>query len=150
MADTSNMNEVKKIEDAAKAADPSDGTTASAAASADTVKVETEDAKVSAIVTPSKEDVTQAIKESGTLITAVESVAAMYAIPSSHIINDPSLNSIKVVRDNILVPSTNSKPTENGKAIVQAIGAVLDYISQRVDNKVNQFQNNNIAKAEAI
>lgn len=150
MADTSNMNEVKKIEDAAKAADPSDGTTTSAAASADTVKVETEEAEVAAGVAPSKEDVTQAIKESGTLITAVESVAAMYAIPSSHIINDPSLNSIKVVRDNILVPSTNSKPTENGKAIVQAIGAVLDYISQRVDNKVNQFQNNNIAKAEAI
>lgn len=106
--------------------------------------------EVDVLEEPTKEDVVKAIKESGSLIHAVESVAAMYAIPSTHIIQDDSLNSIKVVRDNILVPSTDSKPTDNGKAIVQSIGAVLDYISQRVDNKINKFQNNNIAKAEAI
>lgn len=106
--------------------------------------------EVDVLEEPTKEDVVKAIKESDSLITAVESVAAMYAIPSTHIIQDDSQNSIKVVRDNILVPSTDSKPTDNAKAIVQSIGAVLDYISQRVDNKINKFQNNNIAKAEAI
>ena len=96
---------------------------------------------------PEKSDVVAAIKESEDLITAVESVAAMYGIPSSNIIQDDSINSLRVVEDHIMVPTTSSKPTDNGKAIIQSIGAVLDYISQRVDNKLNDFQSSNIEKS---
>lgn len=147
MADTPNVNTKTLANEASSIA--------SKAASVDNAPTPKEPVasvseEVDVLEEPTKEDVVKAIKESGSLIHAVESVAAMYAIPSTHIIQDDSQNSIKVVRDNILVPSTDSKPTDNAKAIVQSIGAVLDYISQRVDNKINKFQNNNIAKAEAI
>ena len=94
---------------------------------------------------PTKMDVVDTINNSEDLSTAVESVAAMYMIPSSHIMEDPDADRITVRKGHIIVPSnTHSKPSDNGKAIVQSIGALLDYISQRVDNKMNKFQADNI------
>lgn len=100
---------------------------------------------------PDPKMVKHIINESDDMITAVESVAAMYGIPSSHITADPTATSLSVIKDNIVVPTeTKSKPSENGKAIVQSIGAVLDYISQRVDNKLNDFQIKNKNKGMVI
>ena len=119
-----------------------DSAASEAAAGAPTVK---EEAEVIKPQCPDRKTVIQEINESKDMITAVESVAAMYGIPSSNIVGDPSASNINVVRDNILVPtSTNAKPSDNGKAIIQAIGAVMDYISQRADDKLNQFQADNI------
>ena len=88
---------------------------------------------------PPKEKVEQVIKESDSLITALESVAAMYSIPSSHIIVDDSLKGIQVNGDMISAPD-RPNPSANTKAIVCAIGAVLDNISQRIDEKLNNYQ----------
>ena len=88
---------------------------------------------------PPKEKVEQVIKESDSLITALESVAAMYSIPSSHIIVDDSLKGIQVTGDMISAPD-RPNPSANTKAIVCAIGAVLDNISQRIDEKLNNYQ----------
>lgn len=95
--------------------------------------------------TPSKNEVINKINECDNLVTAVESVAAMYCIPSSYIVEDPITDRIAVTKGHIVVPSNStSKPSENGKVIIQSIGALLDYISQRADDKLNQFQADNI------
>lgn len=84
----------------------------------------------------------KAINESEDIVTALESVAAMYAIPTSNIACDDSLSSIQVCGDCIKAPSL---PTEgHAGSIIRSISAVLDYISQRVDNKLNDYQSNNI------
>lgn len=104
-----------------------------------------EEAEVIKPQCPDRKTVIQEINESDNLMAAMESVAAMYGIPSTNIVGDPTASNINVVRDNIVVPTnTNAKPSDNGKAIIQAIGAVMDYISQRADDKLNQFQADNI------
>ena len=90
-----------------------------------------------------KSAVNQAIKESTDLITALEMVGAMYGIPAENIIEDSSLKSIKVVNDNIIAPPLKN-PSGNTKAIMCSIGSVLDYISQRIDDKLNNYQANEI------
>lgn len=106
--------------------------------------VKTENADIEAnkkLEVPRKNDVISTINGADNLVTAVESVAAMYCIPSSYIVEDPSADRISVSKGHIVVPSNSTaKPSENGKVIVQSIGAVLDYISQRADDKLNQFQ----------
>lgn len=87
--------------------------------------------------------VQKAISESGDLITALEAVGAMYGIPPSNIIADDTATSIRVVNDNIIAPPMGN-PSSQTKSIVCAIGAVLDFISQRVDDKLNTYQMNNI------
>ena len=90
-----------------------------------------------------KSTVNQAIKESTDLVTALEMVGAMYGIPAENIIEDSSLKSIKVVNDNIIAPPLKN-PSGNTKAIMCSIGSVLDYISQRIDDKLNNYQANEI------
>lgn len=95
--------------------------------------------------TPDPKEVALTIEHADTLITACESVAAMYRIPSSNIVSDPTTDRISVVKGHIVVPETiQESPSAHGKEIVQAIGAVLDYIAQRADDKLNQFQADNI------
>jgi hypothetical protein len=77
------------------------------------------------------------------MITALEAVGAMYGIPPSHIMGQPGLKAIRVENDMIVAP-TDVKP--NTKAIVCSIGAVLDQISQRINDKLDNFQADNIKK----
>ncbi len=92
-----------------------------------------------------KEAVENKIKQSSSLIAALESVAAMYGIPAENIVVDDRLNSIQVQGDTILAPD-RPNPGQNTQSIVCAIGAVLDYISQRIDKKLDAFQADQIAK----
>ena len=95
--------------------------------------------------TPDKNKVIDTINVSEDFITAVESVAAMYCVPSSHIVEDPVTDRLVVSKGHIVVPSNSTaKPSDNAKSIIQAVGAVLDYISQRADDKLDQFQADNI------
>lgn len=90
-----------------------------------------------------KAKVEEAIKESADLVTALEAVGAMYGIPPANIISNDASPSIRVVDDTIVAPPIPN-PENHTKAIVQAVGSVLDYISQRIDDKVNDFQLKNI------
>ena len=85
-------------------------------------------------IAPTKEAVEDAINKSKTLVEALESVAAMYQIPAENIVVDDRVNSIRVTGDSIITPD-KPNPSANTKAIVCAIGAVLDNISQRIDSK---------------
>lgn len=82
-----------------------------------------------------KAQVEQAIMSSKDTFVALENVGSMYCIPSHNIINDNSLSTIKVVGDTITAPAKPVTPN-NMKAILQAIGSVLDHISQRIDQKL--------------
>ena len=90
--------------------------------------------------TEMRDSVIKVINESEDLVSALEAVGAMYGIPSTNILADDSLKSIKVVNDSIIAPSNVTNTQSNTKAIVCSIGAVLDYISQRIDDKLNNFQ----------
>lgn len=90
-----------------------------------------------------KVKVEQAIAECGTLVEALECVGAMYGIPSTNIIADDTATGIKVVDDHIIAPPLPN-PKNQTKPIVQAVGSVLDFISQRIDDKLNDFQDNNV------
>ena len=92
-----------------------------------------------------KEAVEKAIKNSDSLITALEAVAAMYQIPAENIVVDDRASSIQVQGDTILAPD-RPNPSANTKAIVCAIGAVLDNISQRVNEKLDNYQADQIEK----
>jgi len=96
-----------------------------------------------------KEQVEKAIAESDSLIQALECVAAMYNIPSENIIVDDRLSSIRVQGDTILAPDKKN-PSANTKSIVCAIGAVLDNIGQRIDQKLDAFQHMQVSKNSAI
>lgn len=93
---------------------------------------------------PTKEQVETAINESTSLVEALESVGALYGIPSENIIVDDRVNSIQVRGDQILAPD-RPNPSANTQAIVCAIGAVLDHISQRIDQKLDGYQANQIS-----
>ena len=108
----------------------------------DVSKIETSSSSGS-VAQDVKSAVNQAIKESADLVTALEMVGAMYGIPAENIIEDSSLKSIKVVNDNIIAPPLKN-PSGNTKAIMCSIGSVLDYISQRIDDKLNNYQANEI------
>ena len=92
------------------------------------------------------EKVNKAINEAADLISALEAVGAMYGIPSYNIIADDTTNKITVHEDMIIAPPVSAQG--QNKAIVQAVGTVLDYISQRIDAKLNDFQANNISNAQ--
>ena len=94
-----------------------------------------------------KEMIEKVINESPDLITALEAVGAMYCIPPSHILQDDTQQSIKVVNDTVIAPNRKNA-NANTQSIVCAIGSVLDYISQRVDSKLNDFQSNAIEKSK--
>ena len=90
-----------------------------------------------------KERVTKAISEATDLVSALESVGAMYGIPSSSIIADDTADKITVHEDMIIAPPVSAHG--QNKAIVQAVGAVLDYISQRIDQKLDDYQMGNMS-----
>lgn len=93
-------------------------------------------------VTPTTEECTKVVENSEDLVTAIESVATMYGIPPTNVICDDSLDTIRVQGDTIIAPSIDPK----GKTlpIMRSIGTVLDYISQRIDDKLNNYQGANI------
>jgi hypothetical protein len=96
-----------------------------------------------------KEKVNKAISESADLVTALEAVGAMYGIPSSHIISEDSATCVRVENDMIIAPPIPN-PSGQTKVIMQAIGSVLDYISQRIDDKLNDYQARNIANGQMV
>ena len=106
--------------------------------------LKTEEADVKFEV-PDKSAVASAIEGSDSMMSAMESVAAMYRIPSTNIVADPTSDRLSIVKGHIVVPTAiQESPSAHGKEIIQSIGAVLDYIAQRADDKLNQFQANNI------
>ena len=86
-----------------------------------------------------KNKVEKAVSESGDLISALECVGAMYGIPATNIIADDTATGIRVVNDNIIAPPLE-KANGRTRPIMCAIGSVLDYISQRIDDKLNDYQ----------
>lgn len=91
-----------------------------------------------------KDKVEKIVSESADMITALESIGPMYGIPSTHmLVEDTGSKSLRVIGDHIITPP-DVKP--NTKAIVCAIGGVLDHISQRINNQVGDFQKCSIQK----
>lgn len=99
-------------------------------------------AKTETPVTEMAKTITEMVDNSKNLVAALESVGAMYGIPSSHIIAKEDATGIRVENDTIIAPPVPAK--NQTKPIIQAIGSVLDYISQRIDDKLDQYQMNNI------
>jgi hypothetical protein len=158
-----------KVADAAKlATTPKGNTTATPMAAtqlkpapapkpATAPKVTEANLKAEAEKTPNKPDASAAaptpatecariIDESETLVEALEACAAMYNIPEENIVCDDTLTDIKVQGDTIIAPSIS--PKGKGAAILRSIAAVLDYISQRIDQKVSDFQISSIEKGK--
>ena len=101
---------------------------------------------------PVQTKINNAIQEAPDLIAALECVGAMYGIPATSIIADDTATGIRVQNDNIIAPPI-ANPKNQTKPIIQAVGSVLDYISQRIDDKLNNYQMDNIEKgrvADAI
>jgi hypothetical protein len=98
--------------------------------------------------TPTLEACSKAVKESNDLVSAIECVAGMFGIPSENIVCDDTLDDIKVQGDTIIAPSISSQGKES--AIMRSISAVLDYIAQRIDAKLNNFQTDNINRGVII
>ena len=94
-----------------------------------------------------KEKVNKLISEAPDLVAALEAVGAMYGIPKTNIISDDDATSVRVEDDTIIAPPVPN-PSGQTKVIMQAIGSVLDYISQRIDDKVNDFQAQNVADGQ--
>ena len=84
------------------------------------------------------------IDRSGSLITALESVAAMYCVPSTNVLCDNTANTIRVDGETIIAPDI-ANPGRCKKAIMRSIGGVLDNISNRIDGKLDDFQYTNAA-----
>ena len=82
-----------------------------------------------------KSKIKKIVSESPDMITALECVGAMYGIAPTHIMAQPGLTSLKVVDDKIMSPP-DVRP--NTKAIVCSIGGVLDHISQRINDKLDE------------
>lgn len=91
--------------------------------------------------------IASAIDNAPDLISAMESVGAMYGIPPSNILANPSERGVKVVGDTIVCPP-NITAQGNTNTIVRSISSVLDEISKRVDDKINDIQADNIRQGE--
>ena len=91
--------------------------------------------------------IASAIDNAPDLVTAMESVGAMYGIPSSNILTSPTEKGVKVVGDTIIC-SPDAPARGNTNTVVRAISSVLDEISKRVDDKVNAIQADNIKQGE--
>lgn len=91
-----------------------------------------------------KAKVQAAINESADLVTALEAVGAMYGIPPTSIISNDNAKSVRVDNDTIIAPPVPN-PAAQTTVIMQAIGSVLDYISQRIDDKINDYQLQNVS-----
>ena len=91
--------------------------------------------------------VQEAVEKATNLAEAMECVGAMYGIPSSNILVDDGLKSVKIVNDTIMCPSTVSA-TGNMNTIARSIAAVLDQISHRINHKMNLVQIKNIEQGK--
>lgn len=58
--------------------------------------------------------IAEAVAKSSNLAEAMECVGAMYGIPSSNILVDDDLKSVKVINDTIICPSKGVRPTSTG------------------------------------
>ena len=103
--------------------------------------------KLGYALTAPKEEVRQMVEEavsnSPDLITAMESIGAMYGIPSTNIMENPNAKKISIMNDTIVCPS-GVKANGNTTAIMRSISGVLDQISKRVDDKITDIQTTNI------
>ena len=103
--------------------------------------------KLGDALTAPKEEVRQMVEEavsnSPDLITAMESIGAMYGIPSTNIMENPNAKKISIMNDTIVCPS-GVKANGNTTAIMRSISGVLDQISKRVDDKITDIQTTNI------
>ena len=84
------------------------------------------------------------IDASPDLVTAMESIGAMYGIPSSNIMCD-DIRGVRVMNGNIVVPDGKSA-RGNHDTIIRSISTALDQISQRINDKIGNIQNENIKK----
>jgi len=82
-----------------------------------------------------KQKVEEIISGSPDMITALECVGAMYGIPPTHFTVEPEIKTLRIVDDHVMTPP-DVRP--NTKAIVCSIGGVLDHISQRVNDKLDE------------
>ena len=87
------------------------------------------------VVNSVQEKVNKLVSEAPDLVAALEAVGAMYGIPATNIISDDAATSVRVEDDTIIAPPV-ANPAGQTKVIMQAIGSVLDYISQRIDDKL--------------
>ena len=87
--------------------------------------------------------VKEAISSSPNLAVAMESIGAMYGIPSSHILVDNNLKNVKVMNEHIICPG-NVSAANNTSTIVRSIGSILDQISARINEKLDNLQMDNI------
>ena len=99
------------------------------------------------VVNSVQEKVNKLVSEAPDLVAALEAVGAMYGIPATNIISDDAATSVRVEDDTIIAPPV-ANPSGQTKVIMQAIGSVLDYISQRIDDKINDYQARNIANGQ--
>jgi hypothetical protein len=86
---------------------------------------------------PTQEAVLDVINKSPNLLMALEALAPMYGIDPDDILCDDSLQSIQV-QECGMVASSAIPAKGNDQAIMRAIGLVLDAISKRVDDKLNE------------
>ena len=89
--------------------------------------------------------VEEAVSNSSNLAEAMECVGAMYGIPATNIMVDDDLKTVKIMNDTIVCPS-NVSASNNMNTIVRSIGAVLDQISSRINDKLNGIQSGNILR----
>jgi hypothetical protein len=94
--------------------------------------------------TTAQNTIDQIIEESEDLVSAVESIGAMYGIPSTNVLCD-DIRSIRVTNGNITVPM-NKSAANNKDTIIQSISAALDQISQRINDKIDDIQSANVEK----
>lgn len=88
--------------------------------------------------------VKEAVEKSNNLAEAMECVGAMYGIPSSNILVDDDLKTVKIMNDTIMCPS-NVSASGNINTIARSIAAVLDQISHRINHKIDHIQMRNIS-----
>ena len=86
-----------------------------------------------------------AIAKAPDVVCALESLAHIYHIPEDHVMGDNSLKSIKVHEDFIIAPE-NTNVQGNKDNIIRAMATLLDNIGIRVDNALDQYQTDCIAK----
>lgn len=96
-----------------------------------------------------KSEITRVVKESDDLVTALECVGAMYGIPAANIVASNECDHIKVVDDHIICPRKKN-PSENIKSIMCAIGAVMDFISQRINDKMDKYHADKIRHGKIV
>ena len=108
-----------------------------------TATIETRD--LSNLVQSDRAVIEAAIAKAPDVVCALESLAHIYHIPEDHIMGDNSLKSIKVREDFIIAPE-NTNVQGNKDNIIRAMATLLDNIGLRVDNALDQYQTDCIAK----